>query len=135
MIALAGAGGRFHLPKQRVHLFRLERTAGAHRMMAGDRRQPMVELALERLRAVFGGEVFGEIAHQRRHVGAVEQRRRFAQQRRAGAERLDDQAQRLELARPIGERGGGARLEIDDQGLSRICRAMPFCSRWRLSFS
>ena len=53
--------------------------------------QAMVELALQRLRA-------------------VEPRRRFAQQRRTGAERLDDEAERFELGRLVGERRQVARL-------------------------
>ena len=38
VVALAGAGRRLHFAQQRVHLFRPQRAARAHGMMAGDGR-------------------------------------------------------------------------------------------------
>ena len=91
MIALRRAADSFYIQRQCVHLVGLELTAGTRRVAAGDRRQAMVELAPQRLRA-------------------VEPRRRFALQRRTGAERLDDEAERFELVRLVGERRQVARL-------------------------
>ena len=84
-------------------------------MVAGDGRQAMVEPALQGERAVLGGQILGEVADERGHVGAVEQRRRFAQQRRAGAEAFDDEAELFQFPGALDQRGSRARLEIDDQ--------------------
>ena len=47
VIALARAGRALHLAQQRVHLLRQEPPAGADGVMAGERRQHMIELALK----------------------------------------------------------------------------------------
>ncbi len=127
MVALAGAGRALHLAQQRVHFLGLELAARAHRMMAGDGREAMVEPALQRQRAVLGGEIVGEIAQQRGHVGLGDQRRRLAQQDRAGAEAFDDEAELFERAGMFDEPRGGVRIEIDDErataGSGARCRS------------
>ena len=104
-------------------------------MVAGDRRQPMIEPPLEHHRAVLGGEIFGEIAHQRRHVGAAQQRGRFPKQHGAGAEAFDDETERFEFRRMVDERRCGAGSRSTTAGESRICRATPLFSRSRFSLS
>ncbi len=115
MIALAGPRRDFHFTQQRIHLLGAERAARAHRIVAGDGGEPMVEPALERLMAVLGERVFGEVAHQPFEIARGDQARRLAHQYGAGAEALQDKSQRFQLGRALDERCRRGGVEVDDQ--------------------
>ena len=105
-------------------------------MMAGEGREPLVEPALQRLGAVLGGEVLGEIAHQAGQVALRDQRRGFAQQHGAGAEAFDDEAERRQNPRRVSISAAAAQGSRSTTcGEKRVCRSMALASRWRLSFS
>ena len=77
--------------------------------------EPAVEPARERLRAVLGREIGGEIADEAGEVARRDRRRRFAHHHRAGAEALDDQAERGEFVRMRVDQRRRVGIEIDDQ--------------------
>jgi len=69
--------------------------------------------------------VLGEVAQQALHVDLAQQRRRLAHRHRARAEVLDHQAEAGKLAGARGEPRGIGLVELDDLGISKICRATP----------
>jgi len=116
VVALAGIRRVFHLAQQRVHLFRLEAAAGAHRAVAGHGGGDMHQAALERKRFVPFRHVFGEIAHQRLSVDLAQQRRSLAHGNGAGAERLDDQAVARKFVSARNQPLDVGLVELDDLG-------------------
>src|SRR5205814_794496 len=50
VVALAGMGRRLHLAEQRIHLRRVEPTAGPHAAMAGERAADLLEPLAQRQR-------------------------------------------------------------------------------------
>ncbi len=112
MIALAGARRRLHLAQKRVHLLGLQRPPRAHRVMAGESRKPLVEPPRQRLGAVFGRKIGGEIAHEPGKIALSDRRGRFAHHDRPGAEALDDKAEAGEFLRMRVDQRGGLGIEI-----------------------
>ena len=94
MIALAAARRAFHLAQQRVHFIAAETAASPHRMVAGHRRENMIEPLFERRDcAVVLAKCYGEIANERRRVAAFQQSGHFMHRDRARAERLDNETE------------------------------------------
>ena len=114
VIALAGIRRVFHFAQQRVHLFRLEAAAGAHRAVAGHGGGDMHQAALQRQRLVPFRHVLGEIAQQRSGIGLAEQRRRLAHRDRAGAEGFDRQPERRQFLGAIDQLLHRRLVEFDD---------------------
>ena len=97
--------------------------------MAGESRKPLVEPTRQRLRAVLGRKVGGEITDEAGNVALRDRRGRFTHHHRAGAETLDDQAEagkllgmRVDQCRAFGieihNQRGQERLTLD-RALSR----------------
>src|SRR5208282_3441108 len=80
VVALAGAGRRLHRAQERIHLLRLQRPPEAHRMMAGEGREPLVKPARKTERAVFALEVGGEVTDECGEIALGDYRRRLANQ-------------------------------------------------------
>ena len=87
-------------------------------MMAGEGREPLVEPPRQRLRAVLGREVGGEIADERGEVALRDRRGGFAHHHGAGAEALDDEAKPRQFLRMRVDQRRGVGIEIDDQRAS-----------------
>ncbi|MCB1699100.1 MAG: ATP-binding cassette domain-containing protein, partial [Halioglobus sp.] len=104
VIALAGAGRRFHLPQQRVHLLEPQAPAGAHAAVAGHRGEHPIERRAQGRGAGQIVDLLRQIAQQRRHGAPREQGRNLAHQKRARTEALDDQAETSELAHGFKQR-------------------------------
>src|SRR6266853_306869 len=67
--ALAAARRAFHLAQQRVHFIPPETAARAHRMVAGHRREYMIEPPFDRREgAIVLAKCYGEIANEARRV-------------------------------------------------------------------
>ena len=65
----ARPGRAFHLTQQRVHFIAIEPAARAHGIVAGDRRENMIEPLFERRgRAIVLAKSRGEIANERPRV-------------------------------------------------------------------
>ena len=90
----------------------------------------------EALRAVLGGEIGGEIAHEAGEVALRDHRRRLAHQDRARPEAFDDEAERGQVLGVRLDQPGRVRIEIDDHrdGAASAARS-PRPSRWRFSVS
>ena len=84
-------------------------------MVAGDGGEAMVEPACQGLRAVLGREIVGEVAQQPREIALSDQRRRLAHQHGAGAEGLDDEAERCKFLRMRLDQRRRVGVEIDDE--------------------
>ena len=116
MIALAAVRGRLHLAQQRVHLGEREATPRAHAAVTCKRRAHLRERALQAARLIERAEVLGHSADQLGHIGVAEQRRHLAHQERAFAERLDHEAQALQLGAPPENQLDLRRVELDHLG-------------------
>src|SRR5271166_5013541 len=121
VVALAGAGRRLHGAQQRVHLLGPQGTARAHRMMAGEGRKALIEPAGEALGAVLGGKIGGEVADEPGEIALSDDRRRLADENRAGAETFDHKAERSQfLGLRLDERRR-VRIEVDhERGQQRL---------------
>lgn len=116
MIALAGAGRPFHLAQERVHFLGCKTPPGAHRMMAGEGREHVIEPLFERRHgAIILAECGREIAQQARHVGAFQDRGHFGDRDGAGAEGLDHEPEFGQKRRRLQDRGGLAGRHFDDR--------------------
>ncbi len=105
-------------------------------MMAGEGREPLVEPPRQRLGAVLGREIGGEIAHERREIALRDRRGRLAHHHRAGAEAFDDEAKPRQLlahARRCSAAASGSRSTIS--GVNNACRSIAPFSRSSLSRS
>src|SRR5271157_180539 len=84
-------------------------------MAAGESPEPTIEPAGKALRPVLGGKIRGEIADEPGEIALSDGRRRLANENRAGAEALDDEAQRRELFGVRLEQRRRVRVEVDDE--------------------
>ena len=111
VVALAGARRAFHLAQQGIHLVAVEPAPRPHRMVAGERREDMIEAALQarHIRLVLG-ESGGEIAQQLAGVEPGEKRGRLAQEDRAWPEAFDREAEAQEERRRLDEP-----LDVDER--------------------
>ncbi len=93
MVALAGTLGRFHVAQQRVHLGQAQAPVGAHRAVAGHRRQHVIAGFLDTARIALRHQIGDHVADQLRRVGAVEQRRKALDQHALRTAALQFEAQ------------------------------------------
>ena len=84
-------------------------------MTAGESPQPTIEPACEALRPVLGGKIGGEVADEPGEIAMGDDRRRLADERRAGAEGLDDEAEPGQLLAVRLDQRRRVRVEVDHQ--------------------
>ena len=84
-------------------------------MMAGEGREPLVEPARQGLGAVLGRKVGGEVAHEGGKIALRDRRGRFAHHQSAGAETLDDEAERGQFGSIRLDQRRRVGIEIDDE--------------------
>ena len=95
--------------------------------MAGHGRRDAVEPRLQRVDGVVVGDLVGEVADQRLHIGLAEHGRRLAHRDRAGPEALDAEA---EAAQRLGMRGEPRRVvlgQVDDLRQKQHLRRQRSC--------
>ena len=136
VVALAGAGRRLHFAQQRVHLLGLELAArrapsGGRRSSPGDGRAcARASARRPRRRGLRRDRAPARPCRRRRAAPAL----RAAAPRRGRSGSTTRPSASSSAARSISAAAArGSRSTTS--GLSRICRAMPLCSRWRFSFS
>ena len=119
MIALTGAWRRLHLPQQHIHLVWLHATARAHRMMARDRRQPMIEATLQTERTGSVASVIRKIPDKTCQVAGADEGRRFPHKHGSRAKAFQEQPKTGEVTGGIDKSRRSLRIEFYDNRLQK----------------